>query len=67
MLAAASVALFLLFGYEQYSVVSKVSVLEKQLSETTEDSKNPVLWRLTSSIDINKSGISFSEMEKLLS
>jgi hypothetical protein len=67
MLAASSVALFLLFGYEQYGVVSKVSALEKQFSVIREDSGNSNPWRLTSTIDINKAGISFSEMEKLFS
>ena len=67
LLAAASVALFLLFGYEQYHVVKKVSALELQFTETRADSRYSDPLRLASTIDINKAGISFSEIERLLS
>ena len=66
-LAAASVALFLLFGYEQYGVVKKVTALEIKFSETKADSRYPDLQRLASTFDLNRAGISFSEIERLIS
>ena len=66
LLAAASVAIFLLFGYEQYGVIRKVSSLEMQFSEIKADSRYSDPLRLASAIDINKAGISFSEIERLL-
>lgn len=65
-LAAASIALFLLFGYEQYGVVKKVTVLEKTFSEIKADSPYSDLQMLASKIDINRAGISFSELERLI-
>ena len=67
LLAAASIALFLLFGYEQYGVVTKVTALEKKFSEIKLDSPYSDPQRLASVIDINRAGISFSEIRKLLS
>jgi hypothetical protein len=67
MLAAAAVAIFLLFGYEQYGVVKKVSALEIQLSAIKTDSRYSDPLRMASAININNAGISFSEIPKLLS
>jgi hypothetical protein len=67
LLAAASVALFLLFGYEQYGVVRKVSALEAQCSEIKTDSPYSYPHRLASTVDINRAGISFSEIAKFVS
>jgi hypothetical protein len=67
LLAAASVALFLLFGYEQYDVVKKVTALEIKFSETKADSRYSDPQRLASTFDINRAGISFSEVERLIS
>jgi len=67
LLAAASIAIFLLYGYEQYGVVKKVSALEIQFSEIKAGSRYSDPMRLVSTIDINKAGISFSEIERLLS
>ena len=67
LLAAASVALFLLFGYEQYGVVKKVTALETTFSETRSDSRYSDPLRLASTFDINKAGFSFSEIGRLIS
>ena len=67
LLAAASVALFLLFGYEQYNVVKKVSALEMQFTVINADSRYSGPLRLASTFDISKAGVSFSEIERLLS
>jgi len=67
MLAAASVALVLLFGYEQYGVVKKVTALEIKFSETRADSRYSNPHRLASAFDINRAGISFSEIKRLIS
>jgi hypothetical protein len=67
MLAAASVAIFILFGYEQYGVVKKVSALEMQFSQIKADSCYSDPMRMASTLDINNAGISFSEIESLLS
>ena len=67
LLAAASVALFLLFGYEQYGVVMKVSALEMKISQTTTNSNYSVPQQLASAFNINNAGISFSGIGKLIS
>jgi hypothetical protein len=67
MLAAASIALFLLFGYEQYGVVSKVSALEKKFSQISKDFDHQPQVHLLSGYTIQKAGISFSDIEKILS
>jgi len=67
LLAAASVTLFLLFGYEQYGVVKKVTALEIKFSETKADSRYSDPQRLASTFDINRAGISFSGIERLIS
>ena len=65
-LAAASIALFLLFGYEQYGVVKKITALQKKIYETSADSPYSDPQVLASKIDINRAGISFSELERLI-
>jgi|WetSurMetagenome_2_1015567.scaffolds.fasta_scaffold29427_4 hypothetical protein len=67
MLAAASVALLLLFGYEQYGVVNKVTALENKFSETRMETRYSNPQRLASAIDINRAGISLSEIERFIS
>ena len=67
MLAAASIAIFLLFGYEQYGVVKKVTALEMQFSGINSDLRYPDPLRLASTIDINNAGISFTEIKRFLS
>ncbi|MEI6172350.1 MAG: hypothetical protein WCR01_01260 [Bacteroidota bacterium] len=66
LLAAASVALFLLFGYEQYGIVMKISTLEKQCAEIKPDSRYSDLLQQASILNISEAGISFSELERLL-
>jgi hypothetical protein len=65
-LAAASVALFLLFGVEQYGVVKNVSDLEAQLSETRIESTFPDPQKLAAKYDINRAGISLAEIRRLI-
>ncbi len=67
LLAAASVALFLLFGYEQYGLVKKVSALEITFSAVNSDSRYSNPQRLASTFDINCAGISFCEIGRLIS
>jgi hypothetical protein len=67
LLAAASIAIILVFGYEQYGVVKKISTLEKQFAEIKSDSRYSDLLQLASTININETGISLSEIERLLS
>lgn len=67
LLAAASVALFLLFGYEQYGVVTKVTALEKQIMETSPDYRYSDLRPLASDLALHKAGLSFSEVARLIS
>jgi hypothetical protein len=67
LLAAASVALLLVFGYEQSGVVRKVSALEMQFSQIKAGSSYPGPHQLASTIYIQNAGISFSEIEKFLS
>jgi len=67
LLAAASVVLFLLFGYEQYGMVRKISALEKQCAEIKSDPRYCDLLQRMSAINISEAGISFSEIESLLS
>jgi hypothetical protein len=67
LLAAASVVLFLLFGYEQYGLVRKISVLEKQCAEIKSDPRYSDFLQKTSTINISEAGISFSEIERILS
>lgn len=66
LLAAASVACFLLLGYEQYQVVKKVSILELQFRGTKPDGLYAEPLRHASTLDISKAGISFAEIERLL-
>ncbi len=67
LLAAASIALFVLFGYEQYEVVKKVSALETKLSETRIESRYSDPQRLAMTFDINRAGVSFSEIMSFVS
>jgi hypothetical protein len=67
LLAAASVALFLAFGYEQYGIVQKISALEKQCAAIKSDSRYSDLLQQASTMNISEAGISFSELERLLS
>jgi hypothetical protein len=67
LLAAASVALFLLFGYEQYGVVKKVTEVEIKFSATMADSCYSDLQRLAPTFDISRAGISFSEIGRFIS
>jgi hypothetical protein len=52
LLAAATIALFLMFGYEQYGVVKKVTELETKFSETRLESRYPDPQRLASNYNI---------------
>lgn len=65
-LAAASVALILLLSYEQHGVVEKIMTLEKQFSEIKGDPRYSDPLRLISSQDLSKTGISFAEIEEIL-
>jgi hypothetical protein len=65
-LAAASVALLLLLGYEQYGVVKKVTALETQISGTRIETRCSNPQRLASALDINRAGISLSEIERFI-
>jgi hypothetical protein len=67
LLAAASVAVLLLFGYEQYVVVEKVTTLETQFSVIKADPRYSDPLHMASAFDISKAGISISEIERLLS
>jgi predicted anti-sigma-YlaC factor YlaD len=67
MLAAASVVLFLLFGFEQYGFVKKISALEKQCAGIKSDARYSDLLQEASTLNISEAGISFSELERLLS
>jgi hypothetical protein len=67
LLAAASVALVLLFGYEQYIVVEKVSSLQTQFSQIKGDPRSSDPLCIASALYISKAGISFSEIERLFS
>jgi hypothetical protein len=67
MLAAASVALLLLFGYEQYGVVNKVTALETKFSETKLETRYSNPQRMASAFDINRAGISLSEIKSFIS
>jgi predicted anti-sigma-YlaC factor YlaD len=67
LLAAASVALFLLLGYEQYVVVEKITRLETQSSLIKTDPHYSNPQQMASAFDISKAGISFRELEKMLS
>lgn len=66
LLAAASVALVLLFGYEQYVVVEKVSTLEKQFSEIKSDPRYSYTLYFGSSGNLSKAGISLPDLKKLI-
>lgn len=66
LLAAASVVLFILFGYEQYGMVIKISALEKQCAEIKSDPRYSDFLQRRSTINISEAGISISEIEKLL-
>jgi hypothetical protein len=66
-LVAASIALFILFGYEQYGVVIKISALEKELSETRTESRYNDPQHLVMTCDISRAGISLSGIWRLIS
>lgn len=66
-LAAAALAILLLFTYEQYGVVRKISELEKHFSEIKTDPGYSDPGRLTPTFDISNAGISFSEIQRILS
>lgn len=67
MLTAASVVIFLLFGYEQYGIVKKISALESQCAAVKPGSRYPDMRQLASKINVSQAGIPFSEIERLLS
>lgn len=67
LLAAASVALVLLFGYEQYMVVEKVSALEKQFSAIKSDPRYSYTLIFGSSGNLSKAGMALPELKKLIS
>jgi hypothetical protein len=67
LLAAASVALVLVFGYEQYGIVKKIYALEKQCIGVENDSRYPDLRQLASSRNISQAGISLTGIERLIS
>lgn len=66
LLTAASIALFVLFGYEQYGVVKKVDALETKFSETRMESRYSDPQRLALTFDINRAGISISGIRRLI-
>jgi hypothetical protein len=66
LLAAASIALCMVFGYEQFEVVRKVSALEIQFSQAGSGFQYTGPARLAASLDIRNSGISLSKVEKVL-
>ena len=66
LLAAASLALFLVFGYEQYGIVTNISALEKQCAAVKPGSRYPELRRLASAFDISEAGFPFPGVERLL-
>lgn len=66
LLAAASIAVFLLFGYEQAVVVSKIARLEATISNISADPRSSYPLRLYSAQDIMKAGISVSDIERLM-
>jgi len=66
LLAAASIALFVLFGYEQYGVVKKISTLETKVYETRIESGYTDPQHLAMTYDINRAGISLSGIRKLI-
>ncbi|MCK9421485.1 MAG: hypothetical protein M0Q38_02700 [Bacteroidales bacterium] len=66
LLVAASVVLFILFGYEQYGIVKKISSLERQCVEIKPGSRYSDLLQQASTMNINEAGISFSELERRL-
>ena len=51
-MAAACVCLFLLFGYEEYIVVDKISRLEKQNSAISQSSRYQVALQLNKAVNI---------------
>jgi hypothetical protein len=67
LLAAASIAIFLLLGYEQYHVVKKISSLEVQFSQIKPDMNYSNPLQLASGIYLNHTGISVPGMERHLS
>ena len=67
LLAAASLGIFLLFGYEQYGVVSKIAALETKFAVTKQYSPYPGPRQMASAYNISRTGISFSELESILS
>jgi len=52
LMAAACVCLFLLFGYEEYIVVNKISRLEKQNSAISQSSRYQVALQLDKAVNI---------------
>ena len=66
LLAAASVAACLLFGYEQYHVVIKVRALEAKFTEFRQNSRYSDPLRFASAVYLGKAGVSLSEIERRL-
>jgi hypothetical protein len=64
LLAAASVALVLLFGYEQYRVVEKVTALETHFTGITTVPRYTDQLQIASTIYISKAGIPLAEIER---
>jgi hypothetical protein len=66
-LAAASVALLLLFGYEQYLIVAKVSRLEVQLSKAGPVPRCPDPLHMIPAAKLTSASFSASGINRLLS
>jgi hypothetical protein len=64
-LAAASIAMFLLFGYEQYGVVKKVSAMEIQFSQINAGISISDIERLLSTVN-GKTALSYSYIRNQL-
>ncbi len=67
LLAAASLTLVLVFGYEQYGLVEKILALEKQSSSVIKDSRYHNLRQLATTRNISQAGFSFAGIERLIS
>jgi hypothetical protein len=66
LLAAASLTLVLVFGYEQYRVVSRISALEKQCAAYGQANSFAGLMHSRSLLKISEAGISLHAIERLL-
>ncbi len=66
LLAAASVALFLLFGYEQYGVVSKIERLEKTIAVTGDEGKYPEFTGPDPATLLRNTSLSIAQAEALI-